>query len=87
MTEPVTVNKALIIPNTGDLSGTWGSAAINPDMTAIDGMLGGFQTISLSVATSFSLSLPSGSLTPGAGPNQSQNALILHVTMAQVYSV
>jgi microcystin-dependent protein len=73
---PNTVNKAIITPNTGDLSGTWGSAAVNPNMTAIDGMLGGAQTISLSVATSFSLSLPSGSLTPGAGPNQSQNALL-----------
>ena len=41
MAEPTTINKALIVPNTGDLPGTWGSAAINPDLSAIDGMLGG----------------------------------------------
>ncbi len=76
MTEPTTPLKALIVPNTGDLSGTWGSAALNPDFTAIDGMLGGVQTISLSSATTVTLSAPSGSITPGAGPNQSQNALL-----------
>lgn len=76
MPEPNTVNKALIIPNTGDLPGTWGSAALNPDFQAIDGILGGFATISLSSATTFALSVPSGSLTPGAGPTQSQNSLL-----------
>lgn len=76
MTEPTTPLKALIVPNTGDLSGTWGSAAINPDLTAIDGMLGGVVTLSLSTAASITLTAPTGSITPGAGPVQSQNAVI-----------
>lgn len=76
MTEPNTPNKALIIPNTGDLPGAWGTAALNPDFTAIDGMFGGAQTISLSSATTFALSAPSGSITAGAGPNQAQNAIL-----------
>lgn len=76
MTEPTTPLKALIIPNTGDLVGSWGTAAINVDWTAVDGMLGGVQTISLSSATTFTLSAPAGSITPGAGPNQAQNAVL-----------
>ena len=75
MAEPTTVNKALIIPNTGDLVGTWGSAALNPDFTAIDGMFGGVAIVSLTNAN-VTLSAPAGSITPGAGPNQSQNAVI-----------
>lgn len=45
-------------------------------MSAIDGMLGGSQTLSLSAATTFTLSAPAGSITPGAGPNQAQNAIL-----------
>lgn len=76
MVEPTTVNKALIIPNTGDLPGTWGSAAINPDMAAIDGMLGGFVTLSLT-NSNVTLSVPASFVaTPSAGPTQSQNGLI-----------
>lgn len=76
MTEPTTVNRALIVPNTGDLPDTWGSDALNPDMVAIDGMLGGFASISLS-SLDVTLTVPSGFVaTPGAGPTQSQNALI-----------
>lgn len=76
MSEPNTVNVGLVVPNTGDLSGSWGTSAVNLNMTALDGMLGGVQSFSLSSGTTFALTLPSGSLTPGAGPNQSQNALI-----------
>lgn len=76
MSEPNTVNKALVIPNTGDLSGSWGTAAMNPNFQAIDGMLGGFTTISLSAGTTIALTAPSGSLTPGAGPTQQQNAML-----------
>lgn len=76
MVEPTTVNRALIIPNTGDLAGTWGSAALNPDFVAIDGMLGGFTSLSLSNAN-VTLSVPASFIaTPSAGPTQSQNALI-----------
>lgn len=76
---PYTVNKYLNVPNTGDLVGSWGTTAVNANMSGLDGTLGGFATISLSSATTFALSLPAGAatgLTPGAGPTQSQNALL-----------
>lgn len=76
MVEPTTVNKALIVPNTGDLVGAWGTSALNPDFVAIDGMLGGFAILSLSSATTIALTAPSGSITPSAGPTQQQNALL-----------
>ncbi len=72
---PNTVNKILNIPNTGDLVGTWGSAAINPDMVAIDGMFGGVATVSLS-NVNVNLTAPVGAVTPSAGPTQQQNAVI-----------
>jgi microcystin-dependent protein len=76
MVEPTTVNKVLTVPNTGDLSGAWGTAALNPNWTAVDGILGGFVAISLSTGAT-TLSVPSGGVaSPGAGPTQSQNALI-----------
>jgi microcystin-dependent protein len=74
--EPTTVNIGLIIPNTGDLAGTWGSAAVNPDFSAIDGLLGGVQTISVS-NVNVVLTSPAGfTPTPGGGPTQAQNAVI-----------
>lgn len=76
---PNTVNLYLNVPNTGDLPGAWGTTAINANMSALDGKLGGAATISLSSATTFALSLPAGAatgLTPSAGPTQSQNALL-----------
>lgn len=75
MTEPTTVNVGYIIPNTGDLPGTWGSAALNPNFQALDGFQGGLVAISLS--GNITLSSPAGyTATPGAGPTQSQNSLI-----------
>ena len=76
MVDAVTNNVALIIPATGADVGAWGTSVINVNMQALDGIVGGFATISLSVATTIALSLPAGSLTPGAGPNQSENCLI-----------
>ncbi len=76
MPEPNTTNIALVVPNTGDLVGAWGTSALNLNFSAIDGMLGGAVTIGLAAATTIALTLPSGSITPGAGPVQSQNALI-----------
>lgn len=77
MTEPTTNNIGLIIPNTGDLPGAWGTTAVNTNMAAVDGILAGFQNISLSSATTITLTTPgAGSFTPGAGPNQSQNACL-----------
>lgn len=76
MTEPTTVNVGLIVPNTGDLAGTWGSAALNPDFVALDGYFGGVQAISAS-STNIVLTSPTGfTPTPGGGPTQSQNAVL-----------
>lgn len=75
MAEPTTSNVALVIPNTGDLVGTWGSAALNPDFAALDGFLGGVQIISASNANII-LTAPSGSITPSGGPTQAQNAVL-----------
>jgi microcystin-dependent protein len=74
MTEPTTVNKIFTVPATGDLVGAWATSALNPNFTAIDGILGGLVTIS--ATTSVTLTNPSGTASPGAGPFQSQNALI-----------
>ncbi len=77
MVEPITPNIGLIVPNTTDLPNAWGTAAVNVNMSALDGMFGGFQTLSFSVATTVTLTTPtSGALTPGTGPCQSQNACI-----------
>jgi microcystin-dependent protein len=76
MTEPTTVNVALIIPNTGDLVDLWGVNAMNPDYVAIDGFLGGVQIISASNVP-ITLTSPAGvTITPSAGPTQAQNAVI-----------
>ncbi len=76
MAEPQTVNGGLIVPNTGDLVGTWGSAALNPDFVAIDGFLCGVQTVSASSAP-IVLTSPAGfTPTPGGGPTQAQNGIL-----------
>ena len=75
MTEPITVNCLFTTPNTGDLTGAWGTAAVNPVITAIDGRFGGVTSISLSNA-SVTLTQQNGTATPGAGPTQSDNAVI-----------
>lgn len=76
MTEPTTTNCGLIVPLTGDLVGTWGSAALNPDFSAIDGYIAGVQIISASNAP-ITLTSPAGfTPTPSGGPTQAQNAVI-----------
>jgi microcystin-dependent protein len=76
VTEPTTVNVGIVIPNTGDLVGTWGSAAVNPDFVALDGYLGGVQTLTLSNAPVV-LTVPVGfTATPSPGPTQAQNAVL-----------
>lgn len=75
MSDPTTINKVLATPTRGSDSGTW-DVPVNNNAIALDGMLGGFTNIALSAATSFALTTPSGSVSAGAGPNQSQNALI-----------
>jgi microcystin-dependent protein len=73
MTEPSTVNRALVVPLTGDLVASWGTAAVNPNFTAIDGMFGGSQTVSLT-NVNVTLSVATGTITASAGPTQSDNA-------------
>lgn len=77
MAEPTTPNTGFIVPNTGDLVGTWGSAAVNPDFVALDGMLAGTQTIGLTSGGSLTLTTPSATIVPSQGPNQSQNACVI----------
>lgn len=72
---PNTVNTGLIVPNTGDLVDTWGSAALNPDFVAIDGLFGGVATIGVSNVP-VTLSAPAGAITPSPGPVQSQNRVL-----------
>jgi microcystin-dependent protein len=79
--EPQTVNAGLVVPLTGDLSGTWGSVATNPDFVALDGYLCGVQAISVSNVP-VTLTKPTqtdGSTynpTPGPGPTQAQNRVL-----------
>ncbi len=58
MTEPVTTYKTLIVPNTGDLPGAWGTSAMNPNFQLIDSMFGGQATLSLNGATTIVLTVP-----------------------------
>jgi microcystin-dependent protein len=76
MTEPVTTQKSLIVPNTGDLSGTWGTAALNPNFQTLDALFGGITTITLSSATTILLSVPATTGVWGGTLSQSVNALI-----------
>lgn len=75
--EPI---KGLTTPSTGDMVGSWGTTAVNQNMQVIGGYLGGVQTVSLTNANvSLSIStgsLGTGSITPGAGPVQADNAVI-----------
>jgi microcystin-dependent protein len=75
VSEPVTINKQFVVPLTGDLPGAWGTSALNPNFVALDGILGGFQTIGLT-GGSLTLGTATGTTAPGAGPTQSQNALL-----------
>jgi microcystin-dependent protein len=74
MVDAVEPLKALIIPARGADVGTWDTPT-NANATALGGMLGGLASIGLTNAN-VTLSAPAGSITPGAGPNQSQNAII-----------
>ena len=76
MADPTTSNILLAIPARGSDVGTW-DLPVNGDFTALDGILGGNATISLSAATTLALTVPAtGTVSAVAGPNQSQNAVI-----------
>lgn len=74
MADPTTINKLLSVPLRGTDVGTW-DVPVNGDFTAIDGMLGGVLAIT-STGGSITLTTPSGTISPGAGPTQAQNALL-----------
>ncbi len=76
MTEPVTTYKTLIVPNTGDLTGAWGTSALNPNFQLIDAMFGGVTTLSLGAATTITLSVPATTGIWGGSVPQSSNAMI-----------
>jgi hypothetical protein len=76
MPEPTTPNTGFIVPLTGDLPGAWSTGVLNP-FIAIDGMFSGVQIFAVSAATTIALTTATGSITPSAGPFQSQNALIV----------
>jgi len=76
MSDPTTSNKLLLAPSRGSDVGQW-DTPVNADWTAIDGMFGGVTSLSFSSATTVLLTVPAtGSVSPSAGPNQSQNALL-----------
>jgi microcystin-dependent protein len=74
---PNTGNIGLEVPTTGSEAGTWGSASINPDMVAIDGLIGGSVTVGLTNAN-VTLTAPAGkAIAAAAGPVQSQNKAVV----------
>jgi len=75
MSDPQEPIKLLATPTRGSDVGTW-DTPVNADFTAIGAMLGGFTTVSLTNAP-VTLTAPSGTPTPGGGPTQSQNSLII----------
>jgi microcystin-dependent protein len=77
LADPTTSNKLLAVPTRGSDSGTW-DLPVNGNSNALDGILGGVTTISVSASTTILLSVPStGSVSAGSGPNQSENAMIV----------
>lgn len=76
MPDPTTGNRLLAVPSHGSDVNQW-DVPVNGNTQALDGMFGGVTTIALSSATTTLLTVPAtGSVSAGAGPNQSQNALI-----------
>lgn len=71
MVDPNTANIALAVPTRGSDPGTW-DVPMNGNSNGLDGFIGGTGIISLSNAN-VTLTAPSGAITPGAGPTQSQN--------------
>lgn len=72
---PNTTNIGLSVPTTGSQVGVWGSDDMNPNFSSIDGLFGGVVTVSLS-SSNVTLTAPGVSISPAAGPYQSQNAIV-----------
>lgn len=76
MVNPRTVNAGIIVPLTGADVDLWGEVDVNPNMVAVDGFIGGVQTVAVSNAP-VTLSSPAGFVaTPTPGPTQSQNRVL-----------
>ena len=73
---PVTTNRSFCVPNTGDLTGAWGTTAVNPNFSYLDTILGGVTTLTPSGATTITLSIPPTTGTSAGANYQSNNALI-----------
>lgn len=76
MVNPVTVNLGIIVPLTGADVDLWGEDDINPNMVALDGLLGGVQTVSLTNVPVTLTSPPGFVPTPSPGPTESQNRVL-----------
>ena len=77
MSNPQTVNVGIIVPLTGADVDLWGQNDVNPNMVAIDGYLGGVQTIAVTGAAPVTLTAPTAfTATPSPGPTQSQNRVL-----------
>lgn len=74
MSDPQTVNILLTTPNRGADVGTW-DLPVNNDFNSIDGHFGGVVTIGLTNAN-VTLTSPTGTPTPSAGPTQAENAVV-----------
>lgn len=76
MVNPRTVNVGIIVPLTGADVDLWGEVDVNPNMVAVDGFIGGIQTVAIS-ASPVTLTSPAGfTATPTPGPTQSQNRVL-----------
>ena len=74
MADPTTTNVLLAVPTRGSDPGTW-DVPVNNNSNSLDGYLGGVVTVSLS-SVPVTLTAPSGTPTPTAGPYQSQNRIL-----------
>lgn len=74
MADPTTSNILLAVPTRGSDPGTW-DVPVNANSSALDGLLGGVVSISVSNA-SFSLTAPAGTVAASSGPTQSQNRIL-----------
>lgn len=74
MVDPTTVNILLSIPTRGSDPGTW-DVPVNGNSSGLDGYIGGVQVISAG-GSPITLTAPSGTPSPGAGPTQAQNAVL-----------
>lgn len=74
MPDPQTTNILLNVPARGSDIDQW-DVPLNGNSSAIDGLFGGTQIISVA-STPITLTSPSGSPTPSGGPTQAQNAVL-----------